>query len=152
MARASKFNVSVDGAKEIESALRAMGDDAADLIDKAVKAGGAAALSFAKNTSSFHDRTGYLRQNIRLYPIVKKLENSGGKYRPAKGSIKLGFYKFKPRGGGGGKKKDAFYGSFLELGTKHISARYFLRDAVDKHKETIANIVTATLLRLLRRW
>ena len=48
MARANRFYVGIEGAKELDKLLEGMGDDAAGAIDNAVRAGGEIALQKAK--------------------------------------------------------------------------------------------------------
>jgi len=49
-----------------------------------------------------------------------------------------------------GPEKDVFYGMFLELGTKHITARPFLRPALDENEQNIKRRLRDRLKRELR--
>lgn len=50
-----------------------------------------------------------------------------------------------------GPSARAFYGEFLEKGTKHIAAKPFLRPALDSKRRQVINIVKAELAGALSR-
>lgn len=139
-AKRSNYKVSVIGAKELEQLLEGMGDDAARHIEAAVRRGGQIALAAAKQSVPVD--TGKLRDSIKLESIQRKAAKAGSKKRIVSGSVKLGF---NSKG-----KNGAYYGSFVELGTKYQKATFFLRDAVDRNKVKIAAAMTAYMSNLRR--
>lgn len=86
----------------------------------------------AKQTSSFVDRTGLLRQSIQSDGVTGGLSEPDGLV----GTISFGATSErtlrKKRGGSRRRMSGgAFYGVFLEYGTRHIKERRFIRDAID---------------------
>ena len=143
-ARKNNFKVTVEGAKELDKFLEGMGDDAGRLINAAVKEGGEIPLKAAKANAPVD--TGKLQRNIVMQPVVTRAGRGGRRRRIQSGSVKIGFNRTRK-----GAEDDAYYGSFVELGTKKQPARYYLRDAVDKNKEAIANAITSAFKRMRGR-
>ena len=86
----------------------------------------------AKQTNTFVDRTGALRNSIQSDGVTGTFDGEGlvgtisyaATSKPSRGRRRR-------RKGGGAGSSGAFYGVFLEYGTKHIKARRFIRDAID---------------------
>jgi HK97 gp10 family phage protein len=148
MARANKFYVQVDGAKELDRDLELMGDGAAAVLDAAVIAGGRIALQKAKQyaRSRIKNGTGNLERNIIIKPVIRRAGHSGKKRRIERGSVSIGV----SRAGKKGDANNAYYGSFVELGTKYQTAKKFMRDAVDWNRGKIARAVVDKFKSIMR--
>lgn len=100
----------------------------------------------AKQTSSFVDRTGALRNSIMSAGVEGSLNDPGGLV----GTVSFAATsERKLRRKRGGKRRSmgggAFYGVFLEYGTRSIKERRFIRDAIDAEDGAfIADAVRAT--------
>jgi HK97 gp10 family phage protein len=148
MARANKVYMRIEGAKELDKFLESMGDQAANLIDNAVKAGGEIGLSKAKQYVARRTHgTGNLERNIVMQPVTRRAGHAGKKRRIVSGSVRI----TASRAGKAGDANNAYYGSFVELGTKYQDAKMFLRDAVDWNRKKIADAVTNAFKRLTGR-
>jgi HK97 gp10 family phage protein len=98
------------GARQMAEALRALGREAAtQMIERAVVKGSAEIAAAARMTSGFTDQTGVLRDSIHVSRQIDKASNERTAYYGT----------------------GVFYGRFLEFGTVHISARSWLRNAMD---------------------
>jgi HK97 gp10 family phage protein len=143
-ARRNNFKVGIEGAKELDKLLESMGDQAGAIIISAVKSGGEIALQAAKaNTSRFADPTGNTERNITMSPVNKRKGKNVSTKRTTSGSVTIGLNRTKK-----GAADDAYYGAFTELGTKYQTAKFFLRDAVDKNKARIAAAIIAAFRKL----
>jgi len=151
MARANRFYVGIEGAKELDKLLEGMGDDAAGAIDNAVRAGGEIALQKAKQYAGSRIKhewgpgTGALERNITMRPVMRRAGHAGTKRRIVRGSVSIGFNRTKK-----GAADDAYYGTFVELGTKYQPAKKMMRDAVDWNRKKIAEAVKSAFLKLIR--
>jgi HK97 gp10 family phage protein len=140
-ARKNAFKVTVEGAKELDNWLGDMGDQCADIVYKATAAGGDIILDHAK-TAAPEGETGRLKRNITMGP-VKPRKSKSGKVATDRASVQIGFNRTKK-----GAADDAYYGVFVELGTKFQKARFFLRDSIDKTKQAVANRMISEFKRL----
>lgn len=125
----ARVRVHVDGLKEAEKALRALGPQVARrVLRKAVQAGANRVL-YSAQLKAPHD-TGLL-----LSTLVARTGTSKKKGRvSARVGMKAGDF-----------KGEAFYGSFLEYGTAKMEARPYLRPAFDEQRENATNIVRAKI-------
>ncbi len=142
-ARRNNYKITIDGAKELGKALEGMGDDAAELVAKATEAGGEIALRDAKARAPVD--TGRLQRNIVMSRVKKRAGKAGTKKRTLSAAVTIGF-----SGSKKGSEDDAYYGPFVELGTKYQSARFFIRDAVDKNKAAISAAIVDAFKKLGR--
>jgi len=127
-AKVKKISASVEGAEEVIQMLKDMGKAAEEVLEQAADAGGRLALLEAKRRCPV--RTGRLKESLHL---------QNGKKTEIKADVKI-----QP-----GKKE--YYGTFVELGTKRMPARPFMRPAVDENKERISEAVTKEVSRALGR-
>jgi hypothetical protein len=86
----------------------------------------------AKQTTTFVDRTGLLRQSIQSDGVTGGLNEPDGLV----GTVSFGATSERTlrRKRGGSRRRmsgGAFYGVFLEYGTVHIKEKKFIRDAID---------------------
>lgn len=105
----------IDGIQDFVDDLTRMYGSIENIADEALQAGGKVILDEASRTNAFNDRTGTLRKAIKL---GKTKGSKGQKY------VLIGVF-----------KKDAYYGRFIEYGTKKKSARPFLRPAFETKKD-----------------
>lgn len=145
MARQNRFRVSIIGARDIDRWLESMGADAARILNDAVKSGGEIALTAAKANAPV-GATGRLQSNTTMTPVTRRRGSAATSRRITSASVKIGFPRIKK-----GDPNDAYYGPFVELGTKHQKPRFFLRDAVDRNKQRIADAITNRIARLRGR-
>jgi len=99
-------------------------------LSQAVESSAVQVWSTARRTSAFKDRTGSLRHSIR----IEKVPVGRGriKYVVAAGTIKNRAYVWK--GADRGVVQNPYYAIYLELGTRKMMARPFMRPAWNKHK------------------
>lgn len=139
-----KYYSGVEGADEIIDVLKQIGLAANDILDEAAEAGGKIALADAKRRApvsvagrlygKYAHPPGNLRDNIEL----KKPKSAASGKLKRRASVTIG------------PNKDAFYGKFVELGTKKLKAKPFLRPAIDENKAAIAKAVNETIEKALR--
>lgn len=124
-------NIEFSGMDELLAKLQDIADNVAKtLIDDALKAAAIPVLEEAKNTSAFADRTGSLREGLRVGAVKAK---NGTRY------IEVGI--------GKGDITKMFYGKFVEWGTSKEAARPFLQPALEKNKDTVKDIMENELRR-----
>lgn len=129
MVRQRKVNVGIEGAEEIIKLLKDMGQAAENVLEKAAEAGGKVALSDAKRRCPID--TGNLKNSLHL---------DNGKKSERRAEVKIS------------QGKDEFYGTFVELGTKHQKAQPFMRPAIDENQSDIAKAVNEEVGRALGRF
>lgn len=101
----------LSGAKELEAALRELGNEVAGRLgENAVRAGAREVAKAARTTSKFVDRSGTLRKSIRAFSERQRLKGERTAYAGTR----------------------VFYGRLLEFGTQFIPARSWLRKALDE--------------------
>ncbi|MHC6181008.1 HK97-gp10 family putative phage morphogenesis protein [Clostridium sp. JNZ X4-2] len=121
------------GVDEILDKLSRMGSNITRLENKALKNAAEPVLEDAKVTNAFNDRSGRLREGLKISGVKKK---EGVKY------ILVGVDK--------SDNSKIFYGKFLEFGTSKISARPFLQPAYEKNREEIQKTIAETLKKGLK--
>lgn len=127
----SGATVKVHGLKELQRELKRLPDHLQKrAIRGAVKAGAMKVRKEARNAAA--EDTGNLKQNIRVR-VSRKRGQDRVTYRV-------------------GVTKDAFYGMFLEFGTKKMAPRPFLRPALDEHYRRVIEIVRERLARAIRQY
>lgn len=129
-ARQRKLHVAIEGADEVIKILENMGAAASDVLEQAAQAGGQIVLEDAKNRCSVN--TGALKASLHI-------EKGKSKKPDVKQEVKIS------------PGKQEYYGTFVELGTTRQAARPYLRPAVDKNKEKIAEAVTQEIARAIGR-
>jgi len=107
----------LEGLQELEQILQEIGKKASRIENKAIKKAAEPILEDAKTTTAFTDRTGKLREGLKISNIKNK---NGEKY------VEIGITK--------GDNSEIFYGKFLEWGTSKMAARPFLQPAYEKIK------------------
>lgn len=121
-----KFTVDLSGEKELISELKKLeAATRAKYLQAAIMAG--AEVVRKEASARAPKRTGRLAANI-----ITEIE---GNTSADRASVKIG------------PSKEAFYGMFVELGTSKMSARPFLRPAIDAKKDE----VEATVARELKK-
>lgn len=135
--------VQTKGLRELKKALDALPDKInKKVLDSAVRAG---ANVIKKEAQS----------NVNIRPTQN--DNEGGKRNRAPGSLRKGISVAKVKGTGTrvhfvvGTRKKAFYGRFLEFGTKHIAPRPWLRPAYESKKAAAQAAFVKSLSRGLKR-
>ena len=120
--------VSVDGFDELNAALRSVGNRATGLVlEKAARAGAEVIAAEARRLAP--RKTGALAEGIAVEP---------GRLQQGRAQYSIGY----------GKK--TWYGRLIELGTKFMPARPFLRPAMDAKAEEASDAVGASLRDSLR--
>lgn len=123
--------INLSGMDSLLSRLEGMANNTANSItNAALKAAAIPVLADAKNTSVFADRTGKLREGLKIGSVKTK---NGIKY------IEIGIDK--------GDNSKIFYGKFIEWGTSTKPARPFLQPSLEKNKSSIKEIITEELRR-----
>lgn len=123
--------IELDGMDALLSKLEEMATKTANNItNSALKAAAIPLLEDAKSTSSFADRSGNLREGLKIGDIKTK---NGVKY------IEIGIDK--------GDISKIFYGKFIEWGTSKEAARPFLQPALEKNKDIVKEIIKDELRR-----
>lgn len=84
----------------------------------------------AKQTTSFTDRTGALRNSIQSDGVTGTIESGLVGTISFAASSGAGVRRSR-KSGRRRKTRGAYYGVFLEFGTRYISERRFIRDAID---------------------
>lgn len=124
-----RVRISVDGLAEAERALRELGPKIAKrVLRKAVKAGGNRVLLAAQLKSPYD--TGLLLSTLVARTGTSKKRGTVS----ARVGMKAGDF-----------KGEAFYGSFVEYGTKHMEARPYLRPAFDEQRDNALGIMRREL-------
>ncbi|MCB2340898.1 HK97-gp10 family putative phage morphogenesis protein [Clostridium estertheticum] len=121
--------IEVEGMDELLAKLENMSNKVSNVITKtALEASAVPVLEDAKSTSVFSDRSGKLRDGLKIGKI--KTQN-GVKY------IEIGI----------GKEdvSEIFYGKFIEWGASNQATRPFLQPALEKNRNKIKEIITAKL-------
>ncbi|MCB2354341.1 HK97-gp10 family putative phage morphogenesis protein [Clostridium estertheticum] len=121
--------IEVEGMDELLSKLGNMSNKVSNVITKtALEASAIPVLEDAKSTSVFADRSGRLRDGLKIGKIKTK---NGEKY------IEIGI----------GKEdvSEIFYGKFIEWGASNQATRPFLQPALEKNRNKIKEIITAKL-------
>ena len=108
----------VRGFDELEKKLSSLGEKGEEISDKALDKGAQILLQEAQKRA--RKRTGLLRSEIK---IQRRQTNKGKKY------VQVGIST--------GSK--AFYAKFLEFGTSKMSAKPFLRPALESKRQQIQN-------------
>lgn len=121
-------NVELEGVDEILNKLQQMGINISRLENKALKNAAEPVLADARATNAFDDRSGNLREGLKISNVKNK---EGTKY------ILVGVDK--------GDNSKVFYGKFLEFGTSKMPARPFLQPAYEKNKDNIKRTIAETL-------
>jgi len=121
-AKQKKVRVSVEGADEIVRTLKEMGEAASAVLEKGAKAGGEIALKYARDNCPVD--TGALKNSLAL---------SVDKTTEEKSTVKVDY------------DKSLYYGTFVELGTKHNKANPFLRNAIDSNQKEINEVIAQTV-------
>lgn len=142
MARTRRIRTSVEGTKEVKEVLNSLGDAAADILQEAADDGAKVVLKDA----------------IRRAP-VSKYGKQGGKHPHPPGNLKSEIKLTRSKMKNANRKaasrvgfgRSAFYGVFVELGTRKMKARPFLRPATDENHRSIAKAVNAAISRALKR-
>lgn len=116
--------IRLDGVDNIIARLNAINANVSRLTNTALKAAAEPVLQDAKATSEFHDRTGNLREGLKISGVKTK---DGVKY------VLVGV--------GKSDNSKIFYGKFLEFGTSKIPARPFLGPAYERHKNEVLEIM-----------
>jgi len=127
MARAKK--IYVKGDKEIINYLKNLENEVENILSDAVKDGAAVVYDDAR--ANVPVDTGNLKNSIEMKEGKKTKKK-------AIWNVKVNL-------------KKAFYGKHVEFGDKKRRARPFLRRAVDKNKERIANKIIESLKRAIKR-
>lgn len=128
--RVKKLKTHVEGMDEVIKLVAELGDAAAEVLDKASKAGGDIVLSEAKKRVPVD--TGMLRDSLILKKSKTKKPNIKSEYYVTKTS---GAKHFVP----------------VELGTSKMKAQPFLRPAIDENKRNIAKTVNDAVLKAIGR-
>nr|WP_207728666.1 HK97-gp10 family putative phage morphogenesis protein [Clostridium botulinum] len=101
-----------------------MGKAGTRIENKALKKAGEVILEEAKITSVFKDRSGDLREGLKVSGVRKK---GGNKF------VLVGIQK--------GDNSKIFYGKFLEFGTSKMKARPFMGPAYESKKEEAKEVI-----------
>lgn len=121
-ARQKKVSGYVEGADRLAKDLKAMGENAIDVLTKAVNAGGDIALDYAKKHCPV--KSGALKNSLKKF-VNKQTET--------KAEITIDY------------DKSLKYGTFVELGTRGKPANPFLRNAIDTNIKEINEVITETV-------
>lgn len=127
--RQRKVSSGIEGADEAIKLLKDMGIAAENVLEKAAEEGGKIALKEAKRRCPVD--SGRLKASLHL---------TKGRKSESKADVKIA------------PGKQEYYGTFVELGTKHQGAKPYLRPAVDEKQGDIAKAVNQTVLRALGRF
>lgn len=125
--------ITLTGIDAIIQRLNAINANVNKLTNKALKLAGAPVLEDAKATTEFTDRSGKLREGLKISSVKTR---DGIKF------ILVGI-----------DKKDnsaIFYGKFLEFGTSKMPARPFLSVSYERNKRRVIDIIKDTLREGLR--
>ncbi|MCB2300653.1 HK97-gp10 family putative phage morphogenesis protein [Clostridium tagluense] len=117
--------ISLEGVDAIINRLNAINANINKLTNKSLKNAGVPVLEDAKVTSMFSDRTGKLRDGLKISGVKTK---DGIKF------ILVGI-----------DNSEIFYGKFIEFGTSKMPATPFLAPAYQKNKKRIIDIIKDTL-------
>lgn len=131
--RSKKVQVGIEGADEIIKILKDIGIEANAVLEEAAEEGAKIALAEAKRRVPV--KTGNLRDNLEITKVKSRTPDKLKKTV----FVKVGF------------NKKAFYGTFVELGTRFIKAKPFLRPAIDQNRNSIAQVVNNAIDKALRR-
>lgn len=125
--------ISLEGIDAIIERLNTINANINKLTNSALKQGAIPVLADAKSTSSFHDRSGTLREGLKISTVKT---SNGIKF------ILVGIDK--------SDNSKIFYGKFLEFGTSKMPARPFLSPAFESNKAYVNEIIKRTLKEGLR--
>ena len=120
--------ITMDGMDELLSKLEQLGKKASTIENSALKAGAQPILDDAKSTTAFHDRSGNLREGLKISGVKTK---DGIKY------VLVGIDK--------SDNSKIFYGKFIEFGTSKMSARPFLQPALERKEREAMEIIRQKL-------
>jgi len=126
-AKQRKYNVSIEGAKELAKELREMEEGAKSVLIKAVTAGGQIALNDAKANCPV--KTGKLKNSLKI--AIKKESET-------RADLQLDY------------DKTLYYGTFVELGVKGRKPHPFLRNSIDNNVREINQAVVDTVAKELK--
>jgi HK97 gp10 family phage protein len=144
-ARRSEFKVSVDGARELGLKLESLGEEANAALKAAVKEAAQVAVDYAKAHAPAG--SGATRDKIHMWPAVRQKKGASGKaLRAVMTSMFVGIRSLRK----GAKTSNPYYATFTELGSSEQSPQYYLRDAVDKNKQRISEILVSRMRQYLR--
>lgn len=127
-AKQRKVKVEIDGADKIVKELKAMEEDAADVLMKGAKAGGQIALADARQNCPVD--TGALKQSLDLTEM---------KATKTKATVKVDY------------DKSLQYGTHVELGARGRPGNPFLRNAVDKNINQINDEIVSVISKAVGR-
>lgn len=123
----AKITVKIEGGKELQDALRRVSASVAgEHLTAAAKEG--AEIVRAEASRRAPRRTGKLAANIIAEVSLSQSDRA---------EISVG------------PSKEAFYGMFVELGTKHMAPRPYLRPAIDESRAEVERAVHEALRRRL---
>jgi HK97 gp10 family phage protein len=121
--------IQLQGMDELLKRLEEMATKTANAITKkALEESAKVVLADAQNTSVFADKTGRLREGLKIGKVKTK---NGVKY------IEIGIDK--------GDISTIFYGKFIEWGTSNQASRPFLQPALERNKRKIKEILIEEL-------
>lgn len=127
--------------------------DRREVVRKAARESARPLYQATKKTTGFKNHSGLLRAAIKLRAskksrirvgvnvIIRKLD---WKVAEAKGLVR-GSKKRRPA-----KQWAVFYGSFVELGTKYLTARHFMRNEARKHKRAVMDDFMRRIFSLIK--
>lgn len=127
-AKQRKVKVSIDGADKIVKELKAMEEDASDVLMKGAKAGGQIALADARQNCPVD--TGALKASLDLTEM---------KATKTRATVKVDY------------DKTLQYGTHVELGARGIPGNPFLRNAVDKNINQINEEIVSVISKAVGR-
>lgn len=121
-------DLEVSGMSELIAKAQEIGRKGKSIQNKALLAGAQPILNEAVQTTSFTDRTGRLRKDLK---ISRPKSKGDTKY------VLVGIDK--------SDISEVFYGKFIEFGTSHQPAKPYLAPAYENHKEEAKEIIKQTL-------
>lgn len=131
MRRTFNRHVYVEGGEDIARQLREMGADAERILETAAQEGAKVSLEYAKQ--KVRVKTGNLKNSLYIKSV--KLNKKGTR---AIADVTYG--------------DNAYYGKFIELGTKKMVAKPFLRPAIYEKTREIGEAVNKAVLEALGRF
>jgi HK97 gp10 family phage protein len=132
MAASDGISIQVSGLDEVNRALYAYSQQLGDtVVLKALREGAKVMQKQARANAP--KRTGKLRRNITI--------KNSRIYSKRRGRGTLGVYLSISQKGKADNRRNAFYGRFIEHGTKHIRPRKFIDNAYNQRREASANVI-----------
>lgn len=113
----------ITGMSELIEQIERLGASIEEVSDAGLKKGANIILKDAKNTTAFRDKSGKLRQELKLTGL-KKDKKTGERY------ILVGQF-----------KRDLFYGRMVEFGTSNMDAHPFLVPALERNTSEIIEVL-----------